>query len=352
MGSPEYQIRRVVPSDFPRVAELLRYLTGAESNWNYDYLTWKYLDNPFVEKPLGIVAIAGSRVVGFRGYCATSWQLAASDYSTVILSPGDTLVDPQHRRKGLSVEMGRLAMREFHPNYRVFLNMTAHRSSVPGYLRMGFAPLQDKSRLTLAKPHRVISTFIRSMASPLDGVDFGGFGNLEVTTEPLPEEMAAVSMDPLSAGRLVPVMNEKFFRWYFRAPRRVEHVFYYAHDRGRVTGYVVLRVSASGQLATITDYSRQSFPAVAEILGFLARSKPFGLIWIYECAPDPQLRQFLYTLGFRSNSALEWIRQRMKRVWPFLVRPVKEKLEENDWFVEGLDIRAPSSWEIRELQAW
>ena len=337
--------------DFPEVAELLCHLTGAESSWNRDYLTWKYLDNPFVERPLGIVALAGREVAGFRGYYATPWQLPSSGYRTLVLSPGDTCVHPEHRRKGLSVKMGRVAMRELHPDYRVFLNMTAGASSVPGYLRMGFVPLQDKSRLTLISPLRGARALLRSRGARLGGVEFGEFGDIELSPDPLPEELARVAMDPASSeAKLTPVQDERFFRWYFRAPG-ANHVFLCARERGRVAGYVVLQVAASGQLATITDYSRRSFPAVAEILRFLARSKPFGLIWMYSFTPDPELRRLLHALGFRGDSVIERVRRRMNRVWPLLVRPVRADPEEEDWFVEGLDIRAISNWDIREIRS-
>jgi hypothetical protein len=41
----------------------------------------------------------------------------------------------------------------------------------------------------------------------------------------------------------------------------------------------------------------------------------------------------------------------MNRVWPLLVRPVRANPEDEDWFVERLDIREISSWEIREIRS-
>lgn len=351
MSSSEYEIRPVLRGDFPRVADLLRHLTRADSSWNRHYLTWKYLDNPFVDRPLGIVALAGREVVGFRGYYATPWQVPASGYETLVLSPGDTCVHPGHRRKGLSVAMGRAAMQELHPDYRIFLNMTAGASSVPGYLQMGFVPLHDKSRLTLTSFGRWARALPRFRGSVLGGFEFGEFGDIVVSPDPLHEEMGRVAMGLSSSeARLTPLQDERFFRWYFRAPR-MNHVFYYAREHGRVTGYVVLRVAASGQLATITDYSRRSFDAVARILRFLARSRTFGLIWIYSFTPNPELRRLLRPLGFCGDGAIERVRRRMNRVWPLLVRPVRANPEDEDWFVERLDIREISSWEIREIRS-
>ena len=349
--SPEYEIRPVVSGDFPQLAELLCFLTGEDSSWNLDFLTWKYLDNPFVERPLGVVVTTGSEVVGFRGYHATPWVVPASGYHTHVLSPGDTCVHPEHRLGGLSVKMGRAAMRELEPDYRVFLNMTAGESSVPGYLRMGFVPLQDKSRLTLVRPGRWARASLRPRGSGLAAVEFGKFGDIEVARDPVPEEMAGVAMHRSSSeARLTALQDETFFRWYFAAPRS-NHVFYYVRERGRVTGYVVLQVAASGQLASITDYSRRSFSAVENILRFLARSGPFGLVWIYSFTPNPELNGLLHELGFREDGLIERARRRLNRVWPLLVRPVRADPEEEDWFVEGLDIRANSSWEIREIRS-
>ena len=335
----------------PGLAKLLVYLTGADSSWNRDYLSWKYLDNPFVARPLGIVALAGREVVGFRGYHATPWQVPASGYRTLVLSPGDTCVQPEHRMKRLSVQMGRASMKEFHPTYRVLLNMTATAPSVPGYLRMGFVPLQVKSRLTRTSLWRLARALFRSRGSPLGSVEFGEFDDIAVLPNPLLKEMGRVAMDPSSSEtRLIPLQDERFFRWYFRAPRD-NHVFYYALEDRRVTGYVVLRLGYSGQLATIIDYSAQSFTAVARILRFLVRTGPFGLIQTYSFTPKPELRQLLQVLGFRENGAIDRVRRWRSTVWPLLVRPVKPNPSEEDWFVDGLDIRNISSWQIPEIRS-
>ena len=351
IGSSKYEIRPVQCRDLREVAELLCHLTGDDASRNHHYLTWKYLENPFVERPLGIVAVAGPVIAGFRGYLATPWHIPDSGYQTLVITPGDTCVHPEHRRRGLSVEMGRLAMRELHPDHRIFLNMTANSSSVPGYLRMGFAPLHDKSRLILISLSRLARDLPRGRGSPLESFEFGEFGDILVSPDPLPEELGRVAMDPASAeARLTPLSDDRFFRWYFRAPG-ARHVFYYAREHGRVTGYVVLRVAAPGRPASIIDYSRRSFDAIAHILRFLARSRPFGLIWIYSFTPDPELRRLLHALGFRGNGPIERMRRRMNRVWPLLVRPIKEQPEAEDWYVEGLDIRAISSWQIPEIRS-
>jgi GNAT superfamily N-acetyltransferase len=354
----EYEIRPVEAEDLPGVAELLPHLTGRDPEWNRGYLTWKYLDNPFVDRPLGIVARAGDRVVGFRGYHATPWCVPGAGTRTLVLSPGDTTVHPEHRRRGLSVRMGARAMDELHPDHRIFLNMTAGASSVPGYVRMGFVRLHDKSRLLRLHPLRLARSFVPLGGGGADGdaavprgVRPGEFGNVEVSLEPRPEAMARVAMEPSpTTPKLTPLQEAGFFRWYFRAPG-ARHVFYYLREEGRVTGYVVVRLEPPGRLATILDNSRHSVAPVVELLRFLVRSKPAGVLWIYSFTPSRDLRSAMGTLGFRDDGLIERLRRRANRVWPLLVRPVHPTPREEDWFVGDLDIRRISSWEIPEIRS-
>ena len=335
----------------PAVAELLCHLTGAEPGWNRDYLRWKYLDNPFSPRPLGFVAVVDGDVVGFRGFHATPWQVGTSGCRTLVLSPGDTVVHPSHRRRGLSLTLGRAAMRRLHPEYRIFLNLTANALSLPGYLRLGFRPLEEKSRLTLIRPLRWVRASLRSGGAVCAGLMPGEYGDIVVSPQPVPVELARVGAEnPPVQPRLFPAPDERFFRWYVRAPGS-NHLFCYARNEGRIVAYVVLRMVDSGQHATIIDYSGRDFPPVAEILRFLARSSSFATIGIYRCTPGPELTRLLHALGFREPGVLQRAKRRRYPILPMLVRAVREDPEEEDWLVEGLDIRETSSWDIREIRS-
>jgi len=81
---------------------------------------WKYDDNPYTESPLGIMALYKGKVVGFRGYFATRFQIKGKNDKIISLCPGDTCVHPDHRRKGLSVAMGNRASEEYSGKYLFF----------------------------------------------------------------------------------------------------------------------------------------------------------------------------------------------------------------------------------------
>ena len=91
-----------------------------------------------------MVSLYKGEVAGFRGYFAARFEISEKDNNHVVLFPGDTCVHPAHRRKGLSVAMGNMAMKEYAQRYRLFFNTTCTRNSLPGYRRMGFLSLAPK----------------------------------------------------------------------------------------------------------------------------------------------------------------------------------------------------------------
>ena len=130
---------------------LLGQLLGGDKLTNDTYFGWKYEQNPHAEKLLGIVALHEGKVVGFRGYSSARWH-TGTGRTMHVLVPGDTCVDAKHRQKGLSVAMGKLAMADYAATYQLFLNLSCTRNSLPGYLRLGFAPLADKVYLSRYGP--------------------------------------------------------------------------------------------------------------------------------------------------------------------------------------------------------
>ena len=78
MAFIDYETRRYRSEFFPQVVDQLQYLLGNDHNNNRSYFKWKYDDNPYTESPLGIMALYKGKVVGFRGYFATRFQIKLS----------------------------------------------------------------------------------------------------------------------------------------------------------------------------------------------------------------------------------------------------------------------------------
>jgi hypothetical protein len=141
MSDSGYTISLYRSESIHEVVELLKYLWGDDHDKNLEYFRWKYDENPYVKMPLAVTASFNSRIVGFRGYFAAKWHIPGKNREIIVLNPGDTVVHPGHRMRGLSLKMGHLAMDLFASEYNIFFNHSASAKSTPGYLKMGFMPL-------------------------------------------------------------------------------------------------------------------------------------------------------------------------------------------------------------------
>ncbi len=288
--------------------DTIEYLSGNQYESNEAYLKWKYYDNPYTKHPLGIIALYNDKVVGFRGYMATKWQV--KDLVVDILCAGDTVVHPDHRKKGLSIAMGEKANDEY-KSYMAFLNFSGGQTSIPGYSKLGFVPLVDK----------------RYMFMDQQSID-GQFDNIECfyDLETMPESVY---------GNKISIKKDNvFFNWRFKN-NRVKYKFYYHKQNGVVTDYIVTSIDENITNAIIVDYSENDIDVVENILRYIINENYNSFVSIKSYSLTDNFSNIVDKLGFqfRERSVL----------FPILIRATQ------DWFINGLDIRDYDNWELRGI---
>jgi len=335
-----------------QVVDVLHYLWGDDHNFNLSYFKWKYCDNPYVSHPLGIVALYNDRVVGFRGYFPTKWQIPPSEDEIIILCPGDTCVHPDHRRKGLSVIMGNTAIEQYAQKYKIFLNMTSTKISLPGYLRIGFLPILDKTYITRCSLLGLITYILtrKKRASMQEArIAFGEFESILVENRPRPHEMAEIVTNQKRNSRKITLLqNQQFFHWRFNNKRN-KYVFYYCRKNNKLTGYVVVGLSQNNLRGYILDYAEDDETSIEKILKHIIKSRYFDIISIYNFNLDPIFLQILQRLSFKKKNLMRMIESRFTGEVPLFVRPVKTNHIEEDWYIEGLDIRDIRNWSLKPI---
>ena len=349
----EFEISLYRPEFKSGVIELMYHLWGDNSELNASYFEWKYLNNPYSETPLGIIAHYKDKVVGFRGYFSTMWSVPEKGSRFVVLSPGDTCVHPDHRLKCLSIAMNDMAMKEYTSKYRILFNTSASKNSLPGYLKAGFVPIFGKTNLKrqnlLARLlERYLLTKKRRAELSKRRIRFGKFNDIIVSESPRPEEMSAmIARQNYRSEKITLFQDKEFFRWRFNNKRN-QYIFYYCKRDSEITGYMVIGVLQNYEYGQILDYAESVSGSLERLLRYVIKERHVAVLLIGNVSLNDDFHRLLKSLGFKEDKHHD-DKKGKKVTLPYLIRPVKTELAESDWLIEGLDIRRIENWQIKGI---
>jgi len=345
----DYEIGHYRPELRSEVVKVLDQLLDGDQVTNDAYFGWKYEQNPHAESLLGIVASHRGKVVGFRGYGSARWHTGAGRTMQVLI-PGDTCVDVNHRQKGLSVAMGRLAMTDHAASYRLFLNLSCTRNSLPGYLRLGFVPLADKvylSRYALPGLAQYLLAAKKNLPLADTGIQYGRFSDVTVSETPMPAEMAAIiARQGQDKNRFHLCQEEDFFRWRFSGPGS-KFVFYYLSDGEKVVAYNVLAVTPGNRRAYVIDQAGSDCESIDRLIEFIITRRDFSVLSVFAHSVSDRQQKTLRHLGFQTGGIMGALEMKVRGNMPLLVRPVKTNPVEDDWLIHGRDVRVADNWSIK-----
>ena len=352
MNNNGYEITSFRPDLTHEVVKLLGHLWGEDADKNIAYFDWKYNQNPYTEKPLGIVALHKNKVVGFRGYFATKYTISRTDRNMIVLCPGDTCVLPDYRRRRLSLFMGDLAMNEYAREYPIFMNFTGSKNSVPGYIKLGFVPIIPKVYITKSDILGLIKfiLFAKKSKELKNGkIKFGESGALIVSNRPNPQVMHNIILKQKYASKKIRLFqDEEYFLWRFNN-KKIKYVFYFYKENGKISGYIVIRATANNRRGYIIDYAAEDSIKLEKLFKLAIKTNHFDIISIYNYSLTTGILNLLKKLNFKTNSIVQLIEKNVEGEWPLLVRPVQKKIIGTEFFVEGLDIRKIQNWSIKEI---
>jgi hypothetical protein len=358
--TPEaYEFVRFRPEQRDGVLAVLAGLWPYVPELSARFFHWRYLENPYANGVLGIVALHRGQPVGYRGYLAG--RFTAGDGAGIgVLCPCDTIVAPEHRDQGLSVRMGRLASGFGPAGYRFLLNLTSGQNSRPGYLALGFQPLakrvlwQRHGRNPFVWAVNAWSKRVERAALPAarGRIRFGRAGNILVADAPRPDEMAAiVAAEPQDGPALRLWQDAAFFAWRYRNPVR-QYAFYFRMDGEAARAYAVLDVSPDGRCGAILDYGEARQGALREILDHACRSGDFLALTVQGYGIDARLGRILGELDFTPIHTPKTLFRRgtVDALAPsVLLRPVAESYGDEAFRIGAVDLRRPEHWRLKPI---
>jgi hypothetical protein len=73
------------------------------------------------------------------------------------------------------------------------------------------------------------------------------------------------------------------------------------------------------------------------------------MISVWNCGLENETLEILKCLGFKTSPLFEKMENALRGIYYLLVRPVRKECREEDWFVQGIDLRTIKSWQLNEF---
>lgn len=356
-GQDPYVIRRGEPSDADAFCSLF------ETVWDHErdreWFRWKYVENPSVDHVPMFVAEADGELVGTRPYVAL--RMRAGEATPLALLTADTMVHPDHRRRGLFTRMTERSLAFYADREPEFSFNQPNERSLSGYRKLGWQPLdamttyfrvQNPGSLAAAKTNDGTLGALARAATPLTDAalavldrygsrdpDLAVHSEPDVAVEPLVEAYRNDVPDAVHALR-----DERFYRWRFASPAWQRRT-YVATDDGPIAAILVrTRTNDEGivvtQLADVVPLSggERWRAAVArlvvEIVADYADSDVISAPG--RAVPGDVLTPF----GFLPDDRFPFSRLKAADC-TLAVRPFHE-----DWRLGGIDLTDAENWRL------
>lgn len=361
----EYTIRWYEPGDGEGFCSLLAAVTGAERD--VEWFERLYVEAPYLDHVPLVVATAGSddRVVGTRPFVA--FRVRAGGETELALLTRDTMVHPDHRRRGLFTTMTEVALDRYEAGEPAFVFSHSNANSRPGYRKMGWRffggrtrhyRVQDPGALVDARCRDWISRLLGPAAAPL------GRGYLRardlVASPPSGIEVTAHSTPPIETlatlaergrpGAIHPVRDRAYYRWLFDRPAaETARTYVASHDDEPVAAAVAHRSLGRGgfdvaQVSEVvpTTGGRQWGDGLAAVLDRVIADE--GGADVVRVAGSTLPASILHSRGFLPNDRLP--------LSPLSYRPLRLGIRPltgaDDWRVNGQPLAeaAPHLWSL------
>ena len=339
-----YKIRPFCQDDLAEVNNSLAHLYRVTPQACGEFLRWKYLDNPYSEKPLIVVAEYEGKIAGQYTYTPLKWRNSATGSEETILAPGGAFVLPEHRNKGLFSRMMFFGREWLSTDYRWFLNTTSTSNSSATYEKFGAHPLADRFFLDSCSWHGLMHYCLRYRKKNAAKVKHGEYNGILVTDQVLGEDMSRVAgLRNLPVPAVELKRDSVFYGWRYKNPAK-HYTFYYAGVPGEITGFVAVSHNSNNLRGYIVDYGQSDSCSLEKILHFLKSERHFNILSIYEFCADDEFSELLSAGGFKKDRLVRNLERRVAFFYPLYL--VKTGEGESGWFWDGLDLRKISSWKM------
>lgn len=355
----EYRIRRYRPADREAFFSLYESVFGHRATG--DWFEWRFVDPPASDRIPIFVAESDGDLVGARPFLC--FELETGRRRLLGVQTCDTMVHPDHRRKGLFTWMTERAYEAYGARQQPVVQFSVpNQYSRPGYLKLGCAvvgpfalshrihhpdSLVGDDRLArLAGAGRPILRLYntarrRLVAPPVDD---------EISVrchDRVPSDLFERLYETAVPNRIHAVRDRAFYEWRFDNPRWTYRAYTAHRDGEPVAGIVTgTKTANGGTRMQLTDavplvggqYRRA---ALAALLGRILSDA--GFVDLVSARPGAIPADLLAAFGFVPDDRIPLS---LASTTTLLITKLIDGREDDRWIVDGHDLQDPTSWQL------
>lgn len=307
---------------------------------------WRYEKNPYHSEPFIYVALDNNKVAAFRGFVLQHFIQNGKTYK--VFSPADAIVHPDYRRMGLFSKLTIRCLEDIHaqfPDNSLVLNLSSNHLSTPGYLKKGWQATNGLKNYAYRISFKkfVSSKFSRSSPDSVDPqarISKKGY-LLEISNKLNSKEFSSIAEKTREPQKLSNVRDQAYFNWrYSYQPELYTYVSCWQGEY--LAGFAVIENISSAQ-SRLCEYCAPDYHILQLILDFAIKYLSIPIMRTY--ALSGMDKKLLAKCGFVNEPSMLLNIIKKQRL-PVLVRPTRPEPEDQDFLINGSDIRDINKWQI------
>ena len=350
----EYTVRWFDPADREPFLDLYDETFGGGSE---EWFRWKYVENPRVAHVPILVAAADGEFAGARAQ--VPFLMRSGDETVLAMRFGDTMVHPDHRRRGVFSRLTERALEHYGEMPVEFCYNVPNDLSRPGFLKAGGEIVADlPSFYRVQRPSALAQSaeFPLSLAARAAAPVSQAYFRARDRLASVPEAVSVVEHAEIPVSLLASlyrrghppsvhaVRDEAFLDWRYQNPDW-EYRAFSAGTNGRTDAAVVTGTQTDAEGVTTTNVvdvvplaaSDRRDRALRALLSTVTASFPDADLLAYCGTAIP--RSVLAAHGFRHDGSFPLAQ---------LTSPTQlvayDIGDDPDWSAGGVDIGEPNGW--------
>jgi hypothetical protein len=309
---------------------------------------WRYENNPYENNPVIYIAMDDEKIVGLRPCVVQDFFLKGSRLK--VFSGADLIIHPEYRNQKIWTKLTDFYIKNISETFGkcVDLTLSAGKITTFGTIKHGWQFTTSKkmysykfSFLNFAKSaivyHKKNKVPERCYNFNQESYNFILNNILEA------KDMAKLNRRVHNKSAIVKDRSEAYFRWKYSYKHEL-YSYLYCRKGTELKGYIIIK-RLSRFKATIEEYTIPDIRAFRIMLNVMFRELGITLLR-FMVLSDHQIILSRNCLFFTENNFL--LKVVRKERYPVLVRPIKPEPVDEDFIIDGIDIRDTSHWEIYE----